>query len=482
MFFVNGVVVGSWLPRLPEIRDRLGIDLGALGLTLALGGLGSLIGSSLSGLVVGRFGARRTAVVAGAAVYLILPLVAVAPVAVVLALVLAIIGFIDAQADVGMNAVGVRVEEAVGRSVMTRLHGLWSLGTLIGSGASALAVLVGLDLGPQLLVVSVIGIGTALVAGRLIPETAPRRREGQRSGRLALGLMLAGGFAVFIEGVPFDWSALYLVDFTGSSDALAGTGVIVFTAGMLIGRLGGDHVVDRFGAIRTLYAGIVVSVIVLFVVVRLQEVATSLIGSLSGDSASRSPSPSCTSWPARIAPSGAGSGLAAPTVGTRLGFMVAPALIGVAATTWTLPIALSVIVTIAAVASILAIRLTIGRPVPVGDSLPSKGSHNVCSTNPGNGVNKQAEYVMRTVEERGIRFIRLWFTDVQGFLKSVSISPAELEVAFEEGMTFDGFGHRRICPNPGSRHAGPARSIDLRRPPLANGAAGGPDVLRHRHA
>ncbi len=53
-------------------------------------------------------------------------------------------------------------------------------------------------------------------------------------------------------------------------------------------------------------------------------------------------------------------------------------------------------------------------------------------------MNKQAEYVLRTVEERGIRFVRLWFTDVQGFLKSVSISPAELETAFEEGMTFDG--------------------------------------------
>ncbi len=53
-------------------------------------------------------------------------------------------------------------------------------------------------------------------------------------------------------------------------------------------------------------------------------------------------------------------------------------------------------------------------------------------------MSRQAEYVLRTVEERGIRFIRLWFTDVQGFLKSVSISPAELEVAFDEGMTFDG--------------------------------------------
>jgi glutamine synthetase len=53
-------------------------------------------------------------------------------------------------------------------------------------------------------------------------------------------------------------------------------------------------------------------------------------------------------------------------------------------------------------------------------------------------MSKQAEYVLRTVEERGIRFVRLWFTDVHGFLKSVSISPAELEVALDEGMTFDG--------------------------------------------
>ena len=373
LFFVNGVVVGSWLPRLPELRDRLGIDLSALGLTLALGGLGSLIGSSLSGLVVGRFGARRTAVIAGATVYVVLPLIAVAPVALVLALVLAIIGFIDAQADVGMNAVGVRVEETVGRSVMTRLHGLWSLGTLIGSGFSALAVLVGIDFGIQLVIVSVIGLGTALYAARLIPETPPRRREGERSGRLALGLMLAGGFAVFIEGAPFDWSAIFLVDVTGTGDALAGTGVIVFTGGMLIGRLAGDHVVDRFGAIPTLYTGIVVSVLACFFVVGLQTVVTSLIGFAVWGLGISVALPVLYQLAGSHRSFGEGSGLAALTVGTRLGFMVAPALIGVAATAWTLPVALGVIVTLAAVATLVAVRLTIGRPIPVGDSLPGDG-------------------------------------------------------------------------------------------------------------
>jgi glutamine synthetase len=53
-------------------------------------------------------------------------------------------------------------------------------------------------------------------------------------------------------------------------------------------------------------------------------------------------------------------------------------------------------------------------------------------------MERQQEYVLRTVEERGIRFIRLWFTDILGQLKSFAITPQELETAFEEGVSFDG--------------------------------------------
>ncbi|MFB7932048.1 MULTISPECIES: type I glutamate--ammonia ligase [Streptomyces] len=53
-------------------------------------------------------------------------------------------------------------------------------------------------------------------------------------------------------------------------------------------------------------------------------------------------------------------------------------------------------------------------------------------------MDKQQEFVLRTLEERDIRFVRLWFTDVLGFLKSVAVAPAELEQAFDEGIGFDG--------------------------------------------
>lgn len=53
-------------------------------------------------------------------------------------------------------------------------------------------------------------------------------------------------------------------------------------------------------------------------------------------------------------------------------------------------------------------------------------------------MDKQSEFVLRTIEERDIRFVRLWFTDVIGSLKSVAVAPAELEAAFDEGIGFDG--------------------------------------------
>ncbi len=55
-----------------------------------------------------------------------------------------------------------------------------------------------------------------------------------------------------------------------------------------------------------------------------------------------------------------------------------------------------------------------------------------------NDLAKQQAFVLRTLEERNIRFVRLWFTDVLGFLKSVAIAPAELDNAFTEGIGFDG--------------------------------------------
>ena len=97
-------------------------------------------------------------------------------------------------------------------------------------------------------------------------------------------------------------------------------------------------------------------------------------------------------------------------------------------------------------------------------------------------MDRQQEFVLRTIEERDIRFVRLWFTDVLGSLKSVAVAPAELEGAFAEGIGFDGSaieGLARVYEADMLVRPDPARSRCCR------GAATTrhrPDVLRHPHA
>jgi glutamine synthetase len=93
-------------------------------------------------------------------------------------------------------------------------------------------------------------------------------------------------------------------------------------------------------------------------------------------------------------------------------------------------------------------------------------------------MDKQQEFVLRTLEEREIRFIRLWFSDVQGFLKSVAIAPAELEGAFAEGIGFDGSaieGFARVHESDMLAKPDPSTFQIL---PWRDGSTGGPASAR----
>ena len=81
-------------------------------------------------------------------------------------------------------------------------------------------------------------------------------------------------------------------------------------------------------------------------------------------------------------------------------------------------------------------RYVNGRPPLAATQSPMALS--VARQLPEIGMQRQQDYVLRTIEERGVRLVRLWFTDVLGQLKSVAITPAELDAAFAEGVQFDG--------------------------------------------
>ena len=98
-------------------------------------------------------------------------------------------------------------------------------------------------------------------------------------------------------------------------------------------------------------------------------------------------------------------------------------------------------------------------------------------------MGKQEDFVLRALEERDVRFVRLWFTDVLGSLKSVAVAPAELEGAFDEGIGFDGSaieGFARVYE--ADMLAAPDPSTFQILPWRGEGPGDCAHVLRHRHA
>ncbi|MET8825451.1 MFS transporter [Streptomyces sp. NPDC004610] len=260
VFLVHGSVTGSFATRVPWIQDHAGVSAGQLGLALAFPALGASLMMPLAGRISHRFGARTAlrGLLALWTLSLILP--SMAPNLATLCLALFVFGGTSGMADVTMNALGVEVENRLGRSIISSLHGMWSVGALLGSAGGTLAAHLGTDARLHHVIAAGVLTVLGLIACTWVLDLQPTEDE-EPPARFALPpksavLIGAVGFcAVFAEGASLDWSAVYLEDQLGTSAGLAAACTTGFTLTMAIARLAGDRVVDRYGAVRTVRSG-----------------------------------------------------------------------------------------------------------------------------------------------------------------------------------------------------------------------------------
>ncbi|MGA5288851.1 MFS transporter [Streptomyces pseudogriseolus] len=259
VFAVHGAVTGSFATRVPWIQDHAGVSAGQLGLALAFPALGASLAMPLAGGISHRFGARTALRGLLALWTLALVLPSLAPNLLTLCLALFVYGATAGMSDVAMNALGVEVENRLDRSIMSGLHGMWSVGAVVGSAAGTLAAHLGADArlhhALAASVLTVVGFAACAWVLDLQPaedeEPPPRFALPPRS---ALLIGAIGFCAVFAEGASLDWSAVYLRDQLETSAGLAAACTTGFTLTMAVARIAGDRVVDRYGAVRTVRA------------------------------------------------------------------------------------------------------------------------------------------------------------------------------------------------------------------------------------
>ncbi|MER0241665.1 MFS transporter [Streptomyces sp. HSW2009] len=283
VFAVHGAVTGSFATRVPWIQDHTAVSAGQLGLALAFPAIGAAVAMPLAGWVSHRFGARPALRGLLALWTLSLALPALAPGLATLCAVLLVYGATAGVADVAMNALGLETEARIGRSIMSGLHGMWSVGALLGSAVGTVAAHAEVDARAHLAVTAAVltVLGTVACQGVLNLRSAPDEHPPPHFAlppKSALVIGAVGFCAVFAEGASLDWSAVYLRDELSTSPGLAAASTTAFACTMAIARLSGDAVVTRFGAVRTVRASGACATLGGVVVITAGHPATALAG------------------------------------------------------------------------------------------------------------------------------------------------------------------------------------------------------------
>jgi predicted MFS family arabinose efflux permease len=274
-FLLTGVISASWASRVPAIKNDLGLSDGRFAIALLGLEAGAILGLQLGGLVVPRTGSRRALIGSLLAFSCALLGPALAPSLLVLAVSLFAFAVLNSVVDVAMNAQGVAIQRLMRRPVLSGLHAMHSLGGVLGAGAGALAARLGATPPPHFLACAVVAVVVGLAAWPLLlPSRVDAKEERSEDGTaqtsglrrwvsgwtasVALLGVLAFCFTL-AEGAGLNWSAVYVADGLGGTEALGAIGLGTFLGAVTLGRLVGDRLVSRLGAVGVFRAGAVVA-------------------------------------------------------------------------------------------------------------------------------------------------------------------------------------------------------------------------------
>ncbi|ODT69391.1 MAG: MFS transporter [Pelagibacterium sp. SCN 63-23] len=255
-FFVYSFCMGSMFPRLPDIQKAMSVAEGQLGLALIGSAVGTLISLTFAGRVVETLGYRR--VLLGA-----IPLLSMLYAAAMWAdgplmffLLLVPVGIVIGAIEIIINIEADRVEHVIGRRIMSRAHGFWSLGFFSAGMVGAFIAQAGLS--PQLhllLIIPLVVAGTLLLLGQFQP--APQRAgsstdETPRFARPTLAIMMLVAVclsAMLMEGAGIDWSAIYMRDMFDAAPFWAGFAVAIVAGSQALARFFADGFVERYNPV-----------------------------------------------------------------------------------------------------------------------------------------------------------------------------------------------------------------------------------------
>ncbi|MEU9780669.1 MFS transporter [Streptomyces phaeochromogenes] len=368
-FALDGFIFAGWVVRIPAIKEQTGASASTLGLALLGVSAGAVVTMMFTGRLCRRYGSHPVTVVCGILLSLSVALPPLTHSTWALGAVLLVFGAAYGGINVAFNSAAVDLVAVLRRPIMPSFHAAFSLGGMIGAG---LGGLVAGSLSPtrHLLGLTVIGLLVTAVAGRAllrydspVPKAAPGpqpapgqpeerapRRADPRTRRLVVVFGLIALCTAYGEGALADWGTLHLEQDLDAHPGIAAAGYSCFALAMTIGRLCGTTLLERLGRTRTVVAGGTMAAVGMLVGSLAPSVWAALLGfAVTGIGLANI-------FPIAVERAGALAGPSGVAVASTFGYggmLLGPPAIGFMADWFSLPIALTSVAALAAVAAVI---------------------------------------------------------------------------------------------------------------------------------
>ena len=256
VFFAQAVAMTNWAPRIPDVQRHLGLSPGELSICLLGMSLGTFGMTIFNGPLIARFSARTMMAIGMCAFCAMLMLPGLAWNGPALFVLLFVMGASYVIVDVAMNVEAARIQDAVGRRIMSTCHGFWSIGAVVGSIMGAQFAEAAVATWLHLALVGIIVLPLGLIVVRALP-VLPVARAAPTGRRpvIAFPTLALAGVCIYIFGAVLaelsvrNWGAAFLRDALGTSAAATGWGLGLFSLTMALGRFAGDRLTDRYGPV-----------------------------------------------------------------------------------------------------------------------------------------------------------------------------------------------------------------------------------------
>ncbi len=360
--FLNlGFVAGVWGVHVPSLKATYALDERTLAVALLATSVGSVLTLTMAGRLVGKLGARGTAILAGWAISLALALTLVLPGFWALLPVMVLMGAGQSVFDVAINAEGTMLETLTGRTVLSGFHGMFSLGAMVGAAAAATMIRGGMSNAIQLALVAAV-VGTSITVasrGMLAAHPATDASQAQfawpKGTLLLIGMLILSG--MLAEGVMYNWSVLYVAQELHAPQEQAAMAYVAFAGATAAMRFAGDSVRARVSERTMLIAGPALTAIAMLMVLLVARPWFAMVGFALVGIGLATVVPILYNAATRIPGVSRAAAIASVSSIGYVGFMIGPPIIGGLAHATSLTVAMGTQIVAALVLIVGALRL-----------------------------------------------------------------------------------------------------------------------------